>query len=114
METAIRRLDGVANVSISMQTKLVEVTYAPNSRFQPAGIREAVSQVAVSVDQLMIVARGRMVMDGTKGYFVVGEDRYILDDLSSIPPGKLISITGIIDDSSSPFKLRIAQTRPAN
>ena len=112
MEVAIRRLDGVADVSISWQRKLVEVTYTPNSRFQPQGIREAVAQVAVAVDQFTIVARGRIVLDGATGYFVAGQDRYLLKDLSSIPQGKLISITGIVDGSESPYRLLVMQTRP--
>jgi len=114
MEVAIRRLEGVAEVSISWQRKLVEVRYAPNSRFQPQGIREAVAQVAVAVDQFTIVARGRVVLDGATGYFVAGADRYLLEDLSSLPQGKLISITGIIDDAEAPYRLLIIQTRPAS
>jgi hypothetical protein len=92
----------------------VEVTYAPNSRFQPQGIREAVSQVAVAVDQLTIVARGRVVLEDSTGYFVAGTDRYLLEDLSSIPQGRPISVTGIVDDSESPFRLLVFQTRPSS
>jgi hypothetical protein len=113
METAVRRLDGVESVSISMQARQLEVGYAPNARFQPQGIREAVAQVAVHVDQLVIVARGRLVREGEGAYFVAGQERYLVEDFSSIPEGKLISITGIVDGSEPPYRLLIMQTRPA-
>jgi hypothetical protein len=90
------------------------VTYAPDSRFQPQGIRDAVSQVAVAVDQLTIVARGRVVLEDSKGYFIAGEERYLLEDFSSIPQERRISVTGIVDDSETPFRLLVFQTRPSS
>ncbi|MBI2818873.1 MAG: heavy-metal-associated domain-containing protein [Acidobacteria bacterium] len=114
MEVALQRLDGVADVSISLQTNVVQITYQPAASFQPQGIREAVDQVGGRVAQLQIVARGHVEPAGSNQYFVAGKNRFLVTDSSSIPEGKLISITGTVDDSETPFKLRIAQTRPTN
>ena len=114
MEVALLRLDGVADVSISLQTNVVQITFQPASSFQPQGIRESVGQVGARVAQLQIVARGQVEPEGSNQYFVAGKNRFLVTDSSSIPEGKLISITGTVDDSETPFKLRIAQTRPTN
>lgn len=114
MELALQRLDGVADVSISLQTKVVQITYEPASSFQPQGIREAVGQVGARVEQLQIVARGHLEPESSSQYFIAGKNRFLVTDSASIPERKLISITGTVDDSETPFKLRIAQTRPTN
>jgi len=97
-----------------MRTNLVEITYKPDSSLQPQGLREAVAQVGARVAQLQIVARGRVEADGSKRYFVAGKDRFLLADSVSIPEGKPVSITGTVDDSVTPFKLKIVESRPVN
>lgn len=113
MEIAIRRLEGVTDVSISMRTKLVEVTYKPGSSFQPRGIREAAAQAGATVVELQIVARGRAEVDRSKRYFVAGRNRFSLIDSGALPMGKTVSVTGTLDDSATPFKLKILESRPA-
>ena len=97
-----------------MQTNIIQITYQPASSFEPQGIRDAVAQVGARVAQLQVVARGHVESEGSNQYFVAGKNRFLMTDSSSIPEGKLISITGTVDDSGTPFKLRITQTRPAN
>jgi len=113
VEVALRRLDGVASVSISTRTNIIEVTYKPNASFQPAGIREAVAKVAAKIVQLQIVARGRLEADGSNHYFVAGKDRFLLTGVTLPPADKSVSITGTVDDSAKPFKLKIVGSSPA-
>jgi hypothetical protein len=113
MEIALRRLDGVADVSISTRTKLVEVTYKPGSSFQPQGIREAAVQAGATVVELRIIGRGRVAVDGSKRYFVAGKNRFLLIDSRSLPVDKPVLVTGTLDDSATPFKLKVLESKLA-
>ena len=92
----------------------MEIRYEPDAEFQAESIREAAAQVAGTVARIEIVARGRLEPEGATPYFVAGKNRFRVADAASITAGKTISITGIVDDSSTPVKLTITQTRPAS
>ncbi len=49
MEIALRRLEGVDKISISMSEQRFQVTYKSGARFQPWDIRDAVARAEVEV-----------------------------------------------------------------
>ena len=95
-----------------MNTNIVQVTYNPGASFQPQGIRGAVAQVDADVVELQITARGRIEVQGSSRFFVAGKDRFLLTNSDSIPAGAALSITGTVDDSQKPYKLKIVQSKP--
>jgi len=113
VEIALRRLEGVAGVSISQSTNIVAVTYKPGTAFDPAGIREAVAKVEAEVVLFQIVVRGRIQAEGTNRYFLAGKDRFLLVDSAAVPSETPVTITGTVDDSAKPFKLKIVPSPPA-
>jgi hypothetical protein len=60
---------------------------------------------------LQIVARGRIEGQGSNRYFVAGKDRFLLTNPDSAPAGELLSITGTVDDSESPYKLKLIEAK---
>ena len=97
-----------------MNTNIIQVTYKPDARFQPQGIRDAAAQVDAEIVLLQIVARGRIERQGPNNYFVAGKDRFLLTNPESAPAGgagELLSITGTVDDSASPYKLKLIESK---
>ena len=94
-----------------MNTNIIQVTYKPDARFQPQGIRDAAAQVDAEIVLLQIVARGRIERQGSNSYFVAGKDRFLLTNSESTPAGESLSITGTVDDSASPYKLKLIESK---
>ncbi|MBI4483635.1 MAG: heavy-metal-associated domain-containing protein [Acidobacteria bacterium] len=109
MEVALRRLDGVADVSISLQKQTVQITYEPGTSFQPEDIRAAVARAEVEIVRFQIAARGRVQEEGSKRFFVAGKDKLLLVDSPKVPSGHPIWILGTIDDSGDPLELKVAE-----
>lgn len=109
MEVALRRLDGVADVSISVQKQTVEITYEPETSFRPGDIRAAVATANVEIVRFQIAARGRVQEEESKRFFVAGKDKLLLVDSPKVPSGDPIWIWGTIDDSGDPLELKVTE-----
>ena len=111
METALRRLEGVDKISISVSEQKFQVTLKPGAAFRPADIRAAVGKAGVKVVRFRIEARGRIEEQGGKRYFLAGDDKFLV-----AVPGKLadgpVSIEGTVDDAAAPGQLKILKARP--
>ena len=97
-----------------MNTNIIQITYKPDASFRPQGVRDAVAQVDAKVVLLQIVARGRIERQGSDSYFVAGKDHFLLTNSASAPAGpagELLSITGTVDDSASPYKLKLIESK---
>jgi hypothetical protein len=97
-----------------VNTNILQVTYKPDARFQPQGLRDAVAQVEAKIVLLQIVASGRIEKQGSTSYFVAGKDRFLLTNPESAPAGpagELLSITGTVDDPASPYKLKLIESK---
>jgi hypothetical protein len=114
MEIALRRLEGVDKISISMSEQRFQVTYKSGARFQPWDIRDAVARAEVEVVRFRITARGRVHEEGGKRFFVAGKDKFLLVASPQISSEKPISIDGTVDDSSEPLKLKVVQFKPVD
>ena len=109
MEIALRRLEGVDKISISISEQRFQVTYKSGASFQPWDIREAVAKADVEVVRFRITARGRVHEEAGKRFFVAGKDKFLLVASPKIPSESSISIEGTVDDSAEPLRLQILQ-----
>src|SRR5215470_9553339 len=100
MEVALRRLEGVDKISISISRQRFQVTYKPGASFKPSQIRAAVGKADVKVLRFQISARGQVLEQAGKRFFVAGRDRFLLVASPQISSEKPISIEGTVDDSS--------------
>jgi hypothetical protein len=114
MEIALRRLDGVDKISISISEQKFQVTYKAGASFEPSKIRDAVAQAEVEVLRFRIVARGRIHEEKGKRLFVAGKDEFLLISSPEIPSEHLTSIEGIVDDSAKPLQLKVLQFKTIN
>jgi hypothetical protein len=108
MEMALRRLDGVDQVAISLQQQTFVVLYEPDSSFQPDDLREAASLAGVNVVQFHIQAKGKIQKQGDQLIFVSGRNRYEPVDSPEMPLDTALRVGGdILDDSKVPFQLKV-------
>ena len=107
MEIALRRLEGVDKISISISEQRFHITYKPGAHFQPSEIRDAVAQAGVEVVRFRITARGRVLVEGGRQSFVAGKDTFLLAASPKIPLERMISVEGTVDDSSESLRLKI-------
>lgn len=112
MEIALRRLDGVDKVTISIQQQALSVTLKPGSRFDPRGIRDAVAQAGVSILRFHLEARGQVEQKGDERYFVAGKDRFLLVASPDVPVGEPIWVNALVDDATNPLQVRVNEHKP--
>ena len=113
MELALKRLDGVDKVAISIQRQQFVVLYKPGAVFAPKDLRAAVAQASVSVVQFQIQARGQVQAEGGKQFFVAGKDRFLLVDSPKMPAGTPLIVGGnVLNDSVAPYQLKVIEFRP--
>src|SRR5262245_52777048 len=111
MEIALRRLDGVDKISVSISKQRFQISYRSGANFQAWDICEAVAKAEVEVLPFQIAARSRVFEDGGKRFFVAGKDKFLLVASPRIPSAELVSIEGTVDDSSQPLQLKVLQFR---
>ena len=109
MEIALRRLEGVDKISISISEQRFQVTYKSGASFRPWDIRNAVAKAGVEVVRFRITARGRVHEEGGKDFLVAGKDKFLLVASPKMPSIGSISIEGTVDDSAGPLQLQISQ-----
>jgi len=113
MEIALKRLDGVTQVAISMERQAFVVTYQPGATFQPQSLRDAVAVAHVTVVRFQIQARGRVQMEGAKPFFVAGKNRFLLVNSPQMPADQLLQVGGEIGkDSAAPIELKVLDFKP--
>ncbi len=112
MEVALRRLEGVDKIAISIPNQTFQVTLEGGAAFDPAGIREAVGKADVGVLRFAIAARGSVRVEDQKRFFVAGKDKFLLVNSADVPTDTPVSIQGLVDDLAKPWELRIRQSKP--
>jgi len=112
MEVAIRRLDGVDEVAISMQRQQLSVTYKGAASFQPQPLREAVGHASVKIVRFQIQARGRLQVQGDKQFLLAGKDRFLLINPPKMPDDQTLLVGGeVLKDSTTPMELKVVDFR---
>lgn len=99
MEVALRRLEAVADLSISMSKQTLDVELKPGHEFRPEAIREAVNQTDVSIVRFQIQARGYIKEDPTGRYFLAQKNKFAIVDSPQAPVETPLRILGQVDDS---------------
>jgi hypothetical protein len=109
MEIALRRLDGVDKISISISEQRFQLTYKAGASFHPQEIRDAVAQAGVAVVAFRVNALGRVHEERSRRIFVAGKDKFLLTASPKIAPEQPGSIEGIVDDSAELLQLKVMQ-----
>src|SRR5947207_14658734 len=85
MEIALRDLDGVDKISISISKQRFQVTYKSGASFQPWDIREAVAKAEVAVVRFLIVARAMFMKKEGSGSLWRAKEKFFLGPLPKFP-----------------------------
>jgi hypothetical protein len=105
---------------VDEKSNIVFVTYKPNAHFDTAVLRAAAEKIDGVFLVIQVSARGRVVEEGKKHFFVAGPDRFLLiEPIGSAPPlppvsEKILSVIGNVDDSGEMVQLKILQAKPAS
>ena len=106
METALRRLDGVDKISISVPEQKFQVTLKPGAVFRPAEIRAAVGKAGVKVVRFTIDAKGRVAEEEGRRIFLAGKQKFLVASDAKVSNGYAV-IEGTVDDAAAPMQLKI-------
>ena len=113
MEFALKRLDGVDKVVISIERQQFVVFYKPNASFQPKLIRNAVAQSGVEVVKFQVQAKGTVQKQGSDRIFISGIDKYLIAAGPQMPLNTPVIAGGdILDDSKLPYKFKVLDFKP--
>ena len=106
-EMALRqRLADVTGVSISQGEQTVSVRFAPGGgEFSPVVFREAVAEAGIDVLSLDIDACGLVEEATGQRWLVTGANRFVLDDGGGTPTGRLMCVSGALNDRSVPYRV---------
>ena len=114
-EIYLRRLDGVAKLSISKSGEKVVVFYKPEARFRPDELQEALGKTGVKVTEFRISARGQVLEEGGKKFFVAGNDKFLLLRSPHTLPVGPVSLEATVDVAARPMQLDVISfTQPAS
>lgn len=104
-----RRLDGVADVSISQSRQTVEVTFVDHTTtFVPAAFRGAVAEAEVEVVSLDLEVCGN-VADGHFDWRGAGVATVVVFP-GDWPQNGFVCVAGRLNDERSPHELHVAST----
>lgn len=111
MEVGLRRrLEGVAEISISQSEQRAVVRFDPAARaWSPERFREAARETAVKVLGFEIEACGRVEEDESQRWLVAGETRYLVTGSNAMPVNTYVCISGRFDDTSTPPRIQAAR-----
>lgn len=114
-EIYLRRLDGIAKLSISKSGEKVVVFYKPEARFRPDELQQALGKTGVKVTQFRISARGQVMDEGGQKVFWAGNDKFIFSRSPHMPPVGPASLEATVDVKAHPMQLEvISSSQPAS
>jgi hypothetical protein len=114
-EVHLRRIEGVDKISISKSAESVMVSYKPSAPFHPAELRKAVEGLNVAIVQFQVNARGRVLDQNGKQFFVAGKDKFLLTPSAGapkVPSGTPVIVEAILNDKLNPMELRVLSFKP--
>jgi hypothetical protein len=113
MEVALRRrLEGVAQVSISQREQTAEVRFAKGDyTFSPDAFRKAVAEAGVTVLSFQIDACGSIEQERDQRWLVTDRNRFLLTTSGALPPDQPICVTGRLDDRAPTLRLDVTDVQ---
>jgi|KBSSwiStaDraftv2_1062776.scaffolds.fasta_scaffold723012_1 hypothetical protein len=113
MEVALRRrLEGVAEVSISQREQTAEVTFAKGDyAFSSDAFRKAVAEAGVVVLSFQIDACGSIEQEQEQRWLVTDRNRFLLTAGDTLPSDQPICVSGRLDDRAPPLRLHITDVQ---
>jgi hypothetical protein len=102
MDVALRRrLEGVANISISQEHQRAEVTFGPAPHaFSASAFRDAVAEAGVEVVRFVVDACGTVVLEDGRQWLVAGTNRFVLS-VNGYAAGEHRCLTAHLDDATA-------------
>jgi hypothetical protein len=108
-----RRLEGVAEISISQSRQTTEVKFAAAPEpFSPGEFRQALDDAGVELVSLQIDACGIVEERRGQRWLVAGRNQFLLGEHDTTPVGRLVCVSGVADDRSTPLRLQITNELP--
>jgi hypothetical protein len=113
MEVALRRrLEGVADVSISQREQTAEVRFADGDHaFSSSAFRRAVAEAHVVVLSFQVDACGSIEQEQEERWLVTDKNRFLLTGSDTLPSDQHVCVSGHLDDRSSPLRLDITDVQ---
>ena len=108
-EIKFRMMRGVDQVAISLPAESITLTYKPDTVFVPRDLRQVLQPLQVGVVQFTIAARGRVVEEAGRRFFVSGRERFALlpSATSAALPDRPVRIEAVVYDHRDPMELKI-------
>jgi hypothetical protein len=115
MEVALRRrLEGVADISISQREQTAEVRFdGGDYQFSPEAFRKAVGEAGVVVVRFEVDACGSIEQERDQQWLVAGKNRLLLNCGRPVDSDQLMCVSGRLDDRSQPLRLDVIDVRTA-
>lgn len=115
MEVALRRrLDGVADISISQRDQTAEVTFdGGDHAFSPQAFRKAVWEARVVVLNFQVDACGLVNEERQQRWLVAGKNRWLLKGDAAVAQEQPVCVSGQLDDRAEPPTLDVVEIRSA-
>jgi copper chaperone CopZ len=106
IELALKKVEGVDRISVSMSKQMVAITFKEGARFTPDQYRDAIAKAEVRVQAFNVAMRGKAEKDGAKTYFLAGQDRFLIESPpGNLPLGILVGVMAVVDDSRQPYTI---------
>jgi hypothetical protein len=113
MEVALRRrLEGVADISISQRQQTAEVTFDEGDyTFSPEAFRLAVGEAGVVVLRFNVDACGSVEQDGQQQWLAAGKNRWLFKSDQAVPTARSLCVTGRLNDRAQPPTFEVVEIR---
>jgi copper chaperone CopZ len=106
IEFALKQVEGVNRISVSMGKQMVAITFKEGARFTPDKYRSAIAKAEVRVKTFNVAMRGKAEQAEGKTYFVAGQDRFqIASPPKDLPLGVAVGVMAVVDDSTQPYTI---------
>jgi hypothetical protein len=108
-EIKFRLMPGIGQVAISLPTESITLTYKPDAVFSPSDLRQVLQALEVGVVQFTVVARGRVVEETGRRFFVTAKNKFVLptEKAATIPIGSPVRIEAVVYDYRHPMELKL-------
>jgi hypothetical protein len=112
MEVALRRrLEGVADLSISQSQQTTVVTFAPGHAFSAAEFRRALREAEVDVLRMEIELCGAIEQTAGERSIAIAGVRFVLRGHAAA--GGIVCVTGQLGDQADPDVIDVMKAEPA-